>query len=464
MSVSWITGVCVQQNRLEWTVLRRMKESWEISEQGSAPIPESDVPGEGVPPAVLKPHLKSFQGKISIALPTDRVLLRVALLPTLDADELRGMAELQTDKFSPFPVEAVASGAEVLEASEASSLVAMAVVRNTDVDAAGQSFQEAGVLPDVVDVAALGWWWGLQQGDWVPSHGSQIFLRSTVDSLDMVLIRDGAPLVFRSLSVPPAEGTDVEQKEWLDDCTEEISYSLTSLETEWGGAELPTLHVFHAEGLPAHWADPLQQALQLDSVFIHPLELLPTLSEGVARRLAEPTQSVTMDLAPEAWREADVVRRSRRGLLRAATVFLVVWLMSIGIFWTWLNLERGQMERLQAEVESVEGPAKEIRRLRSKVRDFTQYADRSHSALECLRIISESLPQGVDLTQFIYRKGNALSLRGIANLPDYAYTFISTLQEMKHFPEVSSEGITTKDSRSQFGVKIVLPGEEEGDS
>jgi Tfp pilus assembly protein PilN len=468
MSVSWITGVCVQQNRLEWTVLRRMKESWEISDQGSTPIPESDAPGEGVPLAVLKPHLKRFQGKISIALPTDRVLLRVALLPTVDAEELRGMAELQTDKFSPFPVESVASGAEVLEASDSSSLVAMAVVRRTDVDAVGQSFQEAGALPDVVDVAALGWWWGLQQGEGVPSHGSQIFLRSTADSLDMVLIRDGAPLLFRSLSLLPVEGTDAEQTEWLEDCTEEIGYSLTSLETEWGGAESPTLHVLHAEGCPVDWADRLQRALQLDAVFVHPLEQLPTVSEGVARRLAEPTQSVTMDLAPDAWREADVVRRSRRRLLHAATVFLVVWLLSIGIFWTWLNLERGQMERLQAEVEAVEGPATEIRRLRSKVREFTQYADRSHSALESLRIISESLPQGVDLTQFIYRKGRALSLRGIADIPDDVYSFIKTLQETRHFPEVNSEGISTQNTpqgpKSQFGAKIVLPGEEEGDS
>jgi hypothetical protein len=34
MATSWITGVCVQQNRLEWTVLRRAKESWEVADQG----------------------------------------------------------------------------------------------------------------------------------------------------------------------------------------------------------------------------------------------------------------------------------------------------------------------------------------------------------------------------------------------------------------------------------------------
>ena len=376
MSISWITGVCVQQNRLEWTVLRRMKESWEISDQGSAPIPPPAVEGEGVSAAVLKPHLKRFQGKISVALPTDRVLLRVALLPSADTEELRGMAELQTDKFSPFPVETVATGAEVIETSESSSLVTMAVVRRDDVDAAGNAFQEAGALPDVVDVAALGWWWGLRQGDWIPSHGSQIFLRLTPDSLDMVLTRDGAPLLFKSLSVPPSVGSAEERSEWLADCTEEVAYSLTSLETEWGGAEPPTLHVFHEKDVPTDWADQLQKELALESFFVHPLEQLPTVSEGVARRLAEPTQRLTMDLAPDAWREADAARRSSRKLLRAATVFLVVWLAMIGVFWTWLNVERGQMESLRAQVEAVEGPAQEIRILRAKVRDFTLYADR----------------------------------------------------------------------------------------
>jgi len=466
MSISWITGVCVQQNRLEWTVLRRGKESWEVSDQGSAPILDADREGEGISASTLKPHLKHFQGRISVALPTARILLRVALLPSADAEELQGMVELQIDKFSPFPIETVASSAEVVEASEASSLVAMAVVRREDVEAIGQSFQEAGVLPDVVDVQALGWWWGLQQGDWVPSHGSQIFLRSTADSLDMVLTRDGAPLLFRSLSLPPAAGAEGkdERAEWLADCTEEVVYSLTSLETEWGGADTPTLHVFHAAEVPTDWADSLKKELEVESLFIHPLGELLTLSEGVARRGIEPAQPMAMDLAPEAWREADVVRRTRRKVLRAATVFLVVWLISIGIFWTWLNIDRGRMDRLRAQVEAVEGPAKEVRRLRAKVAEFTQYANRSHSSLECLRIVSENLPQGVDLTSFIYRKGDKLTLRGNADVPASIYAFINALEETKRFPRiVSDQSISTSKGRSHFGVQILLPGGEEGD-
>lgn len=462
MATSWMTGICVQQNRLEWTVLRRVKEAWEVSEQGSATLPASEGGGGAVPAAALKPHLRKFKGKISVALPTERVLLRVALLPSTDAAELRGMAELQTDRFSPFPVETMALGAEVLDASGASSLVAMAAVRREVVEAAGHPFQEAGAPPDVVDVEVLGWWWGLKHGGHVPSHGSQVFLRAAVSGLDMVVARDGMPLLFRSLPAPLAGDEAAARAEWLGECAEEMSYSLTALETEWGGAGLLTVHVFHAAEVPADWAEPLRGALGLEALFTHALEELPTASEGVARRLTEPAQPLAMDLAPETWRAADVARQTRRRLMRSATVFLVAWLLALGLFWTLLNMQRGRMARLQATVEAMEGPALEIRRLKVKELEFAQYANRTYSALECLRVLSGALPQGMDLTSFVYRKGISLSLRGEADSPDKVYEFIQALERMELYSEVKSEGISTRNTprgaSSQFGITIRLPG------
>jgi hypothetical protein len=177
------------------------------------------------------------------------------------------MAELQTDKFSPFPVETMAIGAEVLDASETSSLVAMAAVRREKVDEVGRPFQEAGAPPDVVDVAALGWWWGLKHAGHVPSHGSQLFLRTADAGLEMAVARDGMPLLFRLLPKPPPDELPGALDEWIAECTEEMSYSLTSLETEWGDAGLLTMHVF-APGSQAGWAEPLHKALRLDALFI----------------------------------------------------------------------------------------------------------------------------------------------------------------------------------------------------
>ena len=462
MATSWITGVCLRQNRLEWTTLRRTKEAWEIAGQGREDWPPADGDAGWISAAAIKPHLKRLKGRISVALPTDRALLRVALLPSTDAAELRGMAELQTDKFSPFPVETVAAGAEVLESAGTSSLVAMGVVRREDVEAVGQAFHGAGAPPDAVDVEILGWWWGLRHSGTIPSHGSQIVLRAESAGVEMAVVRDGAPLAFRALPGYPPDGAEAARAEWLEACAEEVADSLTALETEWGGAGLPTLHFFHETGFPLECAETLKTALGLEALFAHALDELPTASEGVARRLAEPARPLALDLAPEAWRAADAERRTRRKLLRAATVFLVAWLLAIGVFWTLLNLQRGRMARLRAQVETMEGPAQEIRKLRAKTLEFAQYADRTRSALECLRVVSETLPEGVELTTYVYRKGTSLSLRGESDAPDKVYSFIQALEQTALFPEVKSEGISTRNTpqgaRSQFGAALVLPG------
>ena len=466
MAISWMTGACLRQNRLEWTVLRRMKETWEVHARGHAEIPASGGADGAWSAAALKPHLREFTGQLAIALPTERVLLRVALLPSTDAAELRGMADLQTDKFSPFPIETVISGVEVLEAAGASSLACMAVVRREDVESLGRLFQEAGALPDKVDAEALGWWWGVRHSGKIPSHGSQILLRATAAGIDMVVVRDGAPLMFRSLpGRVAAEGAEPDG--WIDECVEEVADSLTSLETEWGGTGAPTLHVFHETALPMECAERLRKALGLEAVFAHALDDLPTASEGVARRMAEPAVSLAMDLTPAEWRAAEETRQTRRKWLRTATIFLAAWLVAVGAFWVLLNMRRGQLARLQAQVESVEAPALEVRRLRAKVAEFTQYADRAHSALECLRLVSESLPGGADLTSYVYRKGATLSLRGEADVPDKVYAFIQALEKAELFLEVKSEGISTRNTpqgnRSQFGVTVRLPGIGEGE-
>lgn len=463
MAISWMTGACLRQNRLEWTVLRRMKETWEVHSRGHADLPAADGAGMA---AALKPHLREFKGPLAVALPLERTLLRVALLPSTDADELRGMADLQTDKFSPFPVETVISGVEVLEASGASSLVCMAVVRREDVEAQGRLFQEAGALPDKVDAEALGWWRGVQRSGKVPAHGSQILLRAAAAGVDMLVVRDGAPLTFRSL--PGRMAADgAERDGWIGECAEEIADAMTSLETEWGAAGAPTLHVFHEAAWPAECEERLRQALGLEAAFAHALDDLPPASEGVARRLAEPAGALAMDLTPAEWRAAEEIRQTRRKWLRTATVFAAAWLIAVGAFWVLLNVQRGRLARLRAQVEEIEGPALEVRRLRAKVAEFTQYADRTHSALECLRRVSESLPAGADLTSYVYRKGASLALRGEADVPDKVYAFIQALEKAELFLEVKSEGISTRNTpqgnRSQFGVTIRLPGIGEGE-
>lgn len=488
MANAWATGVCVRPDGLEWTVLRRTKESWDVHSRGSAafgPAGGDDAAeGDGgetaatLPPPeasdsahmdwgkwtaeALRPHLKSMRGKISVVLPMDQALVRLETFPSGDAEELYGMAGLQTDKLSPFPEEETATGVETLECSEAESLVALAIVRADAVEKAGAPFLELGSLPDAVDVEPLAWWWGARKLLGESPRGGRIVLRAEASGRIAMAVAHGArPIAFGALPPLPPEGAD---GEWLEEAAEEVSYALTSLESAWGAEGALKMSVVAPEGVDVSWAAGLAKALGASAPETVKAEEVPSVSEGAARRLAEPAEPLWMDLAPAAWREEDERRRGNRVLMGAATVFVALWLLALGVFFTMLNVRRARLSDLEAKVEAVEKPAAEVRRLRAKVMDFAAYADRSRSALECLRAMSEALPPGVELNSFIYRKGTSLTLRGEADDSERIYAFTRGLDEAGLFDDVKSDGISMKPgagggaAKYTFGITAALPG------
>ncbi len=488
MGNAWATGVCVRPDGLEWTVLRRAKESWEIHSRGAAAFApaggaEEENAGTAVPtlpppptadPAhmdwdrwtaeVLKPHLKSMRGRISVVLPQDQALVRLETFPSGDADELYGMAGLQTDKLSPFPEEETATGVETLECAEAESLVALAIVRADAVERVGAPFLELGSLPDAVDVEPLAWWWGAKKLLGESPRGGRIVLRAEASGRIAMAVAHGArPIAFGALPPRPAGGPDAGE-EWLEEAAEEASYALTALESAWGAEGSLKMTVVAPDGVDVSWAKPLAKALGASAPETVKAEDVPSVSEGAARRLAEPAEPLSMDLAPAAWREEDERRRGNRVLMVAATAFVALWLLALGVFFTVLNVRRARLAELEAKVEAVEKPAAEVRRLRAKVMDFAAYADRSHSALECLRAMSEALPAGVELNSFIYRKGASLTLRGESPDSERIYEFTRGLDESGLFDDVKSDGISMKQGGGNagalytFGITAALPG------
>ena len=229
------------------------------------------------------------------------------------------------------------------------------------------------------------------------------------------------------------------------------------------------LTVVAPEGMDASWSVQLAEAIGAGRPEVVAAETLPSVSEGAARRLAEPAEPLWMDLAPAAWREEDERRRGNKRLLRAASALVALWVLGLGVFFTVLNVRRARLADLAARVDAVEKPAAEVRRLRAKVEDFAAYADRSRSALECLRATSEALPGGVELNSFIYRKGASLTLRGEADDSERIYEFTKGLDGSGVFDDVKSDGISMKQGQGggatkyTFGITAALPGgEDEG--
>ncbi len=455
MGKKWVTGTVSRKGALEWTVLRHGKEGWECVASGEG-LPQEGA--EGWDAADVKRWMGSWKGKVGLALGGECGLTWVQLLPSGDAEDLRGMAELQAEERSPLGDEEGTWGYEALEQGEGNTLTALTVAKRSAVEEAGAPFLANGILPDGVDTAALAWWWCLKSAGAAEGRGDGLVVRVEEDGeAGLIVTRDGAALAFRPLPRAEGEGT---AEEW----GEEIAYALTTLEGEWGELNAGLLQVWVPDGREAEWQErsaELGRIVGAAETQVRRHGEAPKISEGVARRLAE---GGGVNLAPEAWGEAEASRMSRRRMLRTAAVFAAVWLLAVGAFLAGLNWRRNELARLETQVAAVEGPALEVRRLRTKLREFESYADRSRSALESLRVISEALPDGIKFSSMVYRKGASVVLRGEAQETEGIYRLQRNLEASGMFTDVKSDGITMKGGGAgEYVFGLTLSFTDEGD-
>jgi Tfp pilus assembly protein PilN len=189
------------------------------------------------------------------------------------------------------------------------------------------------------------------------------------------------------------------------------------------------------------------------------LDTLPPLSEGLVRR-AHACGERGIDLTPREWHEIEQNKAMRRRLVGASAGLVVVWLAAVLALSVVGVIQEQQTRRLNAKIRQLEGPAEEAQAIERKVEELLDYSDRTQSALECLRVISERLPQGVDLTSFAYKKSRELALRGITSptSANLVYKFFEDIEQSPLFPRYSGQKINTSGSRgrqrTQFSVVL----------
>lgn len=449
MAEELITALALAPNRVEWTTLRRRKGKIEVVEQLEKPLPE------GV--ASLKPAVVGLKGRVAACLSIEQVLLRVVRLPTTDLAEIREMAELQVDKFSPFPVEQMVISLEVLAQQDGASRVLIAATRREHVDQLGQTLAAAGLAAREVDITVLGWLRLLKEDPRIPAEGRHLLVMVEAFGTELLVLQDGAPVMIRSLGGVGESNAESSAEE----IAEEINYTLTTLESEWGLQTPGVVQVWHRQNLPAAFLSALSERAGI-ALQTHPLASLPPLSEGLARRAIERGPHM-LDLAPPDWRASFASKRFMRNLLTASLAFFAVWLVAVSALFAAVKLQQRRLASARAELAALRAPAQEVEQIKEQVRALERYLDPTFSALECLREISARIPPGVDLTAFTYKKYGQIALRGEADSSDPIYDFFQALEKTELFPEVKPEGVTQQQrggrAKSQFKVTINLPGE-----
>ncbi|HNR94224.1 MAG TPA: pilus assembly protein PilM [Kiritimatiellia bacterium] len=466
MASSLITAVRWKGTSLDVTSVRPRKTGpAELAGHRIIPLEtEGALPETGTPElsALLKKACHGVQGRICLAIPTDQALLRVMDLPAAEESELQGMVELQVDRVSPFPLETMAVNFEVLHRNTNSFRVLIAAVRRDIIEQNASTFDKAGLLPHWMDVELPGWLYLLREAGQIAPEGRQVILLVTGKTCEMIVIHNGLPVMLRFLGLHGGLGSPEE----IDEIADEMSYTLTALETEWGAVEASRLSIWSSEPPPPALMQALKTQTGLDAE-THLLEELSPLSEGLARRAAEDRESAHLNLVPPEWHQKEAARRVQKKLLLATGVFFLVWGLAMAAFHAGMTMQQKKLSGLEARAGRIKKEAAEVREVQREVRGLELYGSRSHSALECLREVILLMPENMELTVFNYKKAGTVFLTGqIPGGADPIYAFKAALDKSELFEEIELGLTPTKTLRdgskfSEFKITVNLPG---GDS
>jgi hypothetical protein len=443
---------------VEWAVLRKSRKGTEKIREGSLPVPEGFFQQKDAPlfpSEVLSEIRRNFRGVVTVSLPSSQLLMRILELPSTNAQELRSMVELQMDQISPFPVDQLTFSYEVLKRTENHSRVLAVAAQRKTVDTLGDLFKAQNVYIRSLDAEVLAWWSLLLAHGQVPCEGRVVLILEEHTEFSMIVVDDGVPVCFRSLEL----FHDFTDETVMHEIVEEMHYTLLSLEAEYGHRENCALEVWSEAEFPEQLVSLLKEQCG-GPVNLHELNSIPPVSEGLALRTAE-RRLHHAELVPREWIELQRRKRLIKVGTVAAITVLSVWLAVITITGAVFSIQQAAYNRVKREAAKYEGPARAAQAAREEMLSLEKYADRSHSALECLHEITTSLPDGVEIASFTYKKGEAVSLRGSSDRAESVYDFFQKLGASGIFSGIKDQPVSTrmvKDKRvSTFSITAELP-------
>jgi len=455
---SHTTGIHYTDEIVEWAVLRKNRKGTEKIREGSLPVPKGFFQQESAPlfPAdVLAEIRRSFRGIVTVSLPSSQLLMRILELPSTSPQELKSMVELQMDQISPFPVDQLTVSYEVLKQTENHSRVLAVAAQRKIVDTLGDLFKAQHVYIRSLDAEILAWWSLLIAHGQVPCQGRVVLILEEHTEFSMIVVDDGVPVAFRSLEL----FHNFTDEAVMHEIVEEMSYTLLSLEAEYGHRDGCTMEVWSESEFPEQLIN-LLKAHCGGTINLHDLGSIPPVSEGLALRTAE-RRLHHAELVPREWIEL----QRRNWLMKLGTVtaiaILSIWFAVVAITGAVFSFQQAFYNQVRREAARYEGPARAAQAAREEMLSLETYADRSHSALECLREISAALPAGIEIASFTYKKGDAVNLRGSSDRAEAVYDFFQKLGASEIFAGVKDQPVSTrmvKDKRvSTFSITAELP-------
>lgn len=187
-----------------------------------------------------------------------------------------------------------------------------------------------------------------------------------------------------------------------DDLAREATLSLLDLAAERPSFAAARLVMVQPEGLDAAYAEALGRATGLAAEKVQVGDLAPFELSALERD----EEDGCIDIVPAAWRDDEKAAATRRNFIYGAIAAVAVWVVAFAVLLAVPKAIARQTAALRGSISAVMPEYGEVADLRTRVRLIQSYEDRSHSALEALRILCERLPEGMTLGNFSYEKND----------------------------------------------------------
>jgi hypothetical protein len=124
------------------------------------------------------------------------------------------------------------------------------------------------------------------------------------------------------------------------------------------------------------------------------------------------------------------------------------------------------LKRAEKRLAAIEPEAEQALDNRRKLKALKVYTDRTDSALECLREVTQLLPSDdIKFGSYNYKKGTGVTLRGTADNDNSIYDFFEVLADSDLFEQLKDQSVNAKVVRgvrsTVFSATLVLPSRED---
>ena len=370
-------------------------------------LKEQLVPGTGALPDALvgKSWRQLVQPKMNIAwLPADKVFLRVLQLPAAEFEELRAMVELQLEQLAPLPVNQLVWSIELLPRVAENSLqtVILVIAERVLVEQFLGQLESQGFIPDRLDVPSL----DLLLSTKANVDGVWVYPGDAPTAPTLVAWWYGGSLQNLTL-LPSLPGPEQEAR-----FKEQVAQIAWSGELEGWLTGPPTWHLVAQGPVAALW-EPLLRNLADQPVKAVAAPVSRELASSSARRAVQSKSPA--GLLPEENSIGFQQRFIDRLWMRGLGAVLMIYVFGVLVYFGALEVVKFKHRQLQTELSGISQSYTNAIMMRDKLKILDEQAALKFAALDCWKIVAESLPEGVTLKQLDFSGGRKMRLTGEAD-------------------------------------------------